>query len=479
MFDLIVQLNYNRILGRLGSLHFQRGKSRTKNVKLAHRLRELFNMYLKVGGSKTTNSNIDLLDRQLRGFEQSFKRLESAGSTNLVPVIKDVVQHAFELTEDGVSLPARLTRLGCTKALLDTRTVRDVGKVSNYRRISRFLAVCSQRFASLFSSAEWQPLHNYLPSRKSQTIPRQFVHAEIQILAHYELNTPPLALPPRAIGVSKEACFLCDAFIRADGRFSITGAHRQVYSQWTVPDLKGYTPDTVQRLRRALILTAAKLHGEFVRSQGKMPHRDVPAQSAINLRPAQVRTPSEVSVALSAEGGVGRVKGSAKVFRPSRLAIVETGAVDPPEAGGAEGIDGPVVAVQNPPSDQKDRVVEIETGRGDVESPVDITASNESVDCRKWLRIAAVFAKDSSVDPASVQQSVYFGGSISLETVQEGECKKVLALSDIPTEEGVLLERGADDAADELSFVLHGSGDRRVRVCCQWHKPALQTGENA
>lgn len=67
---------------------------------------------------------------------------------------------------------------------------------------------------------------NYRASSTPQIQPRQYIHAEIQLLVHYEWTTPRLI--PRVIGASKE---VCDAFIRAHGRFTVIGAHRQMFPQ--------------------------------------------------------------------------------------------------------------------------------------------------------------------------------------------------------------------------------------------------------
>lgn len=49
------------------------------------------------------------------------------------------------------------------------------------------------------------------------------VHAEVQLLFHYERNS--CNLPPRIICSSKQACFLCDLFFKIHGRFTIPSTH--------------------------------------------------------------------------------------------------------------------------------------------------------------------------------------------------------------------------------------------------------------
>ncbi|KAI1515659.1 OTT-1508-deam domain containing protein [Pyrenophora tritici-repentis] len=62
------------------------------------------------------------------------------------------------------------------------------------------------------------------------------VHAEIQILCYYE-HYPITAYPPRVLKSSKDACFLCNLFVKTHGKFYISKTHGKVYSPWMLPDL--------------------------------------------------------------------------------------------------------------------------------------------------------------------------------------------------------------------------------------------------
>tara|TARA_R110002060_G_scaffold60016_2_gene69770 strand:- start:604 stop:2025 length:1422 start_codon:yes stop_codon:yes gene_type:complete len=59
------------------------------------------------------------------------------------------------------------------------------------------------------------------------------VHAEIQLLFHYETYHP--NLPPRILCSSKQACFLCNLFICEHGRFFVANTHGKLYEKWTFP----------------------------------------------------------------------------------------------------------------------------------------------------------------------------------------------------------------------------------------------------
>lgn len=60
------------------------------------------------------------------------------------------------------------------------------------------------------------------------------IHAEVQIVAHYEGASSEVVLP-RVIASSKDACYLCHAFIRLHGRYSIPRSHGRIYTGWRLP----------------------------------------------------------------------------------------------------------------------------------------------------------------------------------------------------------------------------------------------------
>jgi OTT_1508-like deaminase len=73
------------------------------------------------------------------------------------------------------------------------------------------------------------------------------VHAEMQLLFHYECPNP--HLPPRVIYSTKKACYLCNLFFLLHGRFSMPGTHGRLYEKWTFPkriqDLEGPRAETI------------------------------------------------------------------------------------------------------------------------------------------------------------------------------------------------------------------------------------------
>ena len=73
---------------------------------------------------------------------------------------------------------------------------------------------------------------NYLTRMTGTGTPWK-VHAEIQLLYHYDMS--PDARPPRIICSSKSACYLCHLFIQTHGRFRVSRTHGRLYDRWILP----------------------------------------------------------------------------------------------------------------------------------------------------------------------------------------------------------------------------------------------------
>jgi hypothetical protein len=64
-------------------------------------------------------------------------------------------------------------------------------------------------------------------------------HAEIQILYYCEHTRP--AFPPRVVCSSKDACYLCNAFIAAHQKWHTPRTHGKLYPGWRLPKLAAMT----------------------------------------------------------------------------------------------------------------------------------------------------------------------------------------------------------------------------------------------
>lgn len=67
------------------------------------------------------------------------------------------------------------------------------------------------------------------------------IHAEIQIIAHYE-NASPGVLRPRVIASCKDACYLCNTCISLQGKYSVPKSHGKLYPGWRLPTTQQFLP---------------------------------------------------------------------------------------------------------------------------------------------------------------------------------------------------------------------------------------------
>lgn len=284
-------LNLNKILGRLASRHYrppphERGPARDL---LSERVKALVH-----SSRQHRNVETEELCHQIESFHTASLHVEYSKAN--LDAIKLAVKAAFELTVDGFSLLSRLQEAKVPFQSMDRREVREINKLGNYWRICFSLAHLSRSYRSLFASLRLEFIEPFEVSTLSGTRSNKtrHIHAEVQILVHYENKVSPPW--PRAIGVSKEACFLCSSFIKSHGLFYISKAHRQVYSQWTVPDLREYNSESLGRLRKALLAVSHDVNGVLRQARQKHNFRPFPLQSSINLQKPWFPTPSVTTV---------------------------------------------------------------------------------------------------------------------------------------------------------------------------------------
>jgi hypothetical protein len=90
-----------------------------------------------------------------------------------------------------------------------------------------------------------------------KTLSEAKIHAEIQIVYYCELN--PCKLPPRIIASSKDACYLCNAFISMHGKMHTSRTHGRLYPGWRLPML----PELLQLEQRFNAVLAAQIRASI------------------------------------------------------------------------------------------------------------------------------------------------------------------------------------------------------------------------
>lgn len=76
-------------------------------------------------------------------------------------------------------------------------------------------------------------------SQQVQRMTKSKIHAEIQLICYYELSSSS-GITPRVICSSKDACFLCNAFIRMHGKMYVPRSHGRLYPGWRLPTLSQF-----------------------------------------------------------------------------------------------------------------------------------------------------------------------------------------------------------------------------------------------
>ena len=159
-------------------------------------------------------------------LHESFQELETSTEEERVKSIRKTVKAAFRVTRDGVSLQDRLRRLSCNVSTLNTRVIYEINKLSNYWRISYTLARLSRyrEYRALFADLKLAALQHYRPNVRGSS--SRYIYIEIELIVHYKIWPAECLL--RIIGASKQACYLCYAFVKVHKQLDLLRSHRQI-----------------------------------------------------------------------------------------------------------------------------------------------------------------------------------------------------------------------------------------------------------
>lgn len=248
----ITAVHRNRIFGRLGSPK-TKGQKRSQII-VKDRLFSLCEA-VQLKTHRHGAVAIQLL-RQLRQLQSSIEAAEFAPneSEEEFVALQNVLRTAFETITGEDSLFERLRCIGIDTISMQSREIRELRALGNYWRICEYFVKVSRQHRDWFTSVELNVLEADSPRRWERL--KQFVHAEIQLVMYFELDT---INRPRFIGASKKPCFLCYCFIRAHASYSICGSHGEVFNQWTVPDNANLSPKSRAQLAMALKCTASDI----------------------------------------------------------------------------------------------------------------------------------------------------------------------------------------------------------------------------
>ncbi|KAJ9626794.1 hypothetical protein H2204_009939 [Knufia peltigerae] len=231
------------------------------------------------------------LSRLKIDFEEFLRRSESLSAIDEMYELQVIVKKCFSVTtRDGeMSFWNTLSSAGISpKKWFNNKFVMQIDKLAAYHRIPVTLVKDVRKRGSRALFTNITPLYLESYASKWTTISAEgkrvkcHVHAEVQIITHYLKSQPPPPprIPPRFIGTSKAACFLCHLFIESHGAFMVSATHGRLYDQWTIPDLADYSSEVVKKLRGIIAL----MDDECRRLVKEKHGRAFPLTSRHNLR---------------------------------------------------------------------------------------------------------------------------------------------------------------------------------------------------
>ncbi|KAJ5346852.1 uncharacterized protein N7506_000105 [Penicillium brevicompactum] len=140
------------------------------------------------------------------------------------PVVRNMKLQLATLPQvayDRLNSPSHVAKLEDLVPLL--------GIINGHRydvsQISRCMAPSKIKFSHEMFSQETQ-----------KALEESKIHSEIQLIAFCEIESSP-ELFPRVIASSKDACFLCNAFIKTHGKMHTSRTHGRLYPGWRLPNL--------------------------------------------------------------------------------------------------------------------------------------------------------------------------------------------------------------------------------------------------
>jgi hypothetical protein len=308
VFNKIIHLNRTRILQRVRKavghppIFREKGRTRTNpDDKLLRAFKRMQKEKLTSVGRAFVERATDLNTELLLLLETVSVDEAEAASAEVITRLGDISKKCFDVTttcDENHRLPFKLL---LKVAGLDQRTwlrnkhVAEIDKIGTYWRIAQSLVLIHQQISAnrqskltpvRLSVAGVQPYTSVTqgPSIQGRDM-ACYVHAEIQLLVHYLAESSQQRLcgpPPRVIGASKSACFLCFLFISCHGTFRSPLTHGRLYDQWTIPDLAEYNIDHVNDLRSTICLMNDAMT-ELRASYCLKRHRDHPMTSRTDL----------------------------------------------------------------------------------------------------------------------------------------------------------------------------------------------------
>jgi nucleic acid/nucleotide deaminase of polymorphic system toxin len=163
------------------------------------------------------------------------------------------------------------------------------------------------------------------------------VHAEIQLLYHYEQDQQ-VKLRPRILCSNKEACYLCNLYISTHAKFHTQRSHGNLYPKWRLPrfDELQLSKNAEREMKQVIARFSHTIEMQILSYLLQQPQRrQDPSESSVFLpgvyTPSIVSVPGENNLVVVDEASAGpeshhrRVDSGAAFLQPVQPAVMNPG----------------------------------------------------------------------------------------------------------------------------------------------------------
>ncbi|TVY32810.1 hypothetical protein LSUB1_G007677 [Lachnellula subtilissima] len=268
LFEEIVSFSEKRIYGRMRTHHWVKpdhfGKGGLSLPPLYVRIDRILEGIWGLHGQNI--AKFASLRASIIALRDALKKVDQEYAGDQTTLLKDTILKSYDVSNQGSSksLATHLQIMGLDGRIYASREVAEIDKLSKYWGICKDLMRLSRQpeTRSHCQNLKLEICDAYPASQPPGAADLCFVHGEVQLILFYEKYGN--GLPPRAIGSSKSACFLCDIFIKYHGQFGISHSHMKLYPKWTIPDSSAWMiqhPQQRKRFRGVIRSMDAEIRG--------------------------------------------------------------------------------------------------------------------------------------------------------------------------------------------------------------------------
>lgn len=199
------------------------------------------------------DTSLGVIGKELNGIVLALEPLEQPQAARCLPqLLRRAVEACAESsTSSRQSMESQLRSAMAALPEAGRKAVYQIDKLARYKRMSRdLIKLAAGSSRKIFRNLTIEHIRSPEPRIPAGASEMCSVHAEIQLILHYETHSHHPR--PRAIGCSKSACYLCDLFISRHGRYRISFAHRRLYPKWTIPNTRFSNLDHAESIREVV-----------------------------------------------------------------------------------------------------------------------------------------------------------------------------------------------------------------------------------